>query len=326
MSDEKQPDAPKRRLNITLDSFTLFATPRVRTNKKQLRLVFGCSNGYPNVNMDTDEDGEPTLENGFLRLSSRLNGTNFYVFLNAIERAVTQPPGWKYGIECYHTYKNGIQHETKQHVNDLVVGVDNQGLVYVTILEPARTSVKFVFGPTEWHNFKDTDGTSVTQKEANEICAIECARGLRSAMGAVISNDSMDYQNTRAGIPSPSIKPIAGGYQANNNGNGGGGFQKKPWDNGGQGGFQKKPWENRQGGNNQGGYQKKPWENKQGGGYQNNGGQGGYQKKPWENRQGGGNGNGGGFQKKPWDGQNNNSQQRPPENKSPQNDFEDIDL
>ena len=51
----------------------------------------------------------------------------------------------------------------------MVVGVDNQGLVYVTILDPSRTSVKFVFGPTEWHNFKDTDGTSVTQKEANEI-------------------------------------------------------------------------------------------------------------------------------------------------------------
>lgn len=97
----------KRRLNITLSSFTMFATPRTRKDRKQIRLTYGCTNGYPNVNIETDEEGEPTLENGFLRLSSRLNGVNFFAFLNLIESALQESPGWSRGIECYHTYKDG---------------------------------------------------------------------------------------------------------------------------------------------------------------------------------------------------------------------------
>ena len=304
MSEEKAPENVKRNLNITLSSFTMFATPRVRVDKKHLRLMFGCTNGYPNINMETDEEGEPLKENGFLKLSARLNGTNFIAAMGLIKAAVTKEPGWKHAIECYHTWKNGVFSEKPVHVCDLVIGVDNQGLVYITILQSGRTSSKFVFGPTEWHNYKDSDGNNLTQKAINHICATETANGLIPAITAAIALDAVDFQNTRTGMVASTRndkdgdqKPAEGnGY----NQGGQGGYQKKPWDNkgggGGGGGYQKKPWENRNGGG--GGFQKKPWD----------GGGGGYQKKPWD---GGNGGQGGGYQKKPWDnggqgGQQNN--------------------
>ena len=94
-------------------------------------------------------------------------------------------------------------------------------------------------------------------------------------MSTAIAMDCMDNLVSNAGLPSPSKKPENGSYS------GGGGFQKKPWNNNGdgqnnQGGFQKKPWNNN-GGNQNGGYQKSYGNN------QNN--QGGFQKKPWENKQ-----------------------------------------
>lgn len=305
MADNNQPTTEaKRKLNITLSSYTLFATPRTRKDRKQLRITFGCSNGYPNVNMETDEDGEPTLQNGFLRLSSRLNGINWNAFLNLIKQAVTEEPGWKRGVECFHTFKDGVQHEEKQKINDLTVGVDNQGLVFITIIQPGRTGSKFVFGPSDWHNYRDGEGNNLSQKEINHMCAIAAADGLREAMGAAIAIDSMDLQTANAGLPSPSKKPEDGqgggnNYQRNfsNNGQGGnnqGGYQKKPWQgnngNNQNGGYQKKPWQGNNGGNNGGGYQKKPWQGNNGGGgnnyqrnnYNNQGG--GYQKK-WDNNQ-----------------------------------------
>lgn len=314
MSDtENKPaadDKPRRRLNMTLDSYTLFAKPRNRKDRKQLRLTFGCSNGYPNVNVETDEEGEPTLENGFLRVSSRMAAVNFNTMCALIELATKQEPGWKQAIECYHTWKDGRQYEEAQHINDLIVGVDNQGMVFISISQAGRTTTKFVFGPTEWHNYKKENGDQWGQKELNHFCASEHASGLKLAMNALIAADCMDNATQKAGLPSPSIKPSGdsggGNYQKkewNNNGGGNGGYQKKPWQgnqNQNGGGYQKKPWQGNNGGGggnyqNGGGYQKKPWQG-------NNGGGGGYQKKPWDN----GGGNNGGYQKKPWDNNRDN--------------------
>ena len=272
MTDQATSETPaKRRLNVTLDSFSMFVEPRTRKNRKQLRLSYSCTNGYPNVNLDTDEEDEPDRNNGYLRLSSRLNSTNFGVFMSYIEQATKESAGWRRKIECFHTYKDGKQHESPVHVNDLIVGVDNQGLVYVSILQAGRTSSKFVFGPSEWHNYKDGEGNVISQKEQNTICASETARCLRIAMMAAVAQDAMDSQTSRAGLPSPSTKPVGedGGYQKKQwSGNsGGGGYQ------GGGGGYQKKPWTPNNGGGGGGGYQKKPWT-------PNNGGGGGGYNRP----------------------------------------------
>lgn len=311
MSDaENKPagdDKPRRRLNMTLDSYTMFATPRTRKDRKQLRLTFGCSNGYPNVNVETDEEGEGTQENGWLRVSSRMAAVNFNTMCALIELATKQEPGWKQAIECYHTWKDGRQHDEKQHINDLVVGVDNQGMVFISILQPGRTTTKFVFGPTDWHNYKKEDGSQWGAKELNHFCAKEHASGLKQAMNALIAADCMDNATQKAGLPSPSMKPTGGDFTKKPwDNNGGGNYQKKEWNNNGnQGGYQKKPW---QGNNNNGGYQKKPWQGNNGGngGGYNGGGQGGFQKKPWQDRNGNGgnnyqNGGGGGYKK--WDNQ-----------------------
>ncbi len=97
-------------------------------------------------------------------------------------------------------------------------------------------------------------------------------------------------------------------------GQGGGSFERKPWQDrsqGGGGGYERKPWQDRsqQGGGGQGGgggYERKPWQDRsqQGGGSQGTGGGGGYERKPWQDRSqqgGGGQGTGGGnYERKPW--------------------------
>ena len=291
----------KRRLNINLDAATMFATPRDRKDRKQLRLTFGCSNGYPNVNVETDEDAEPNKNNGWLRVSSRLNAFNFYAFLDLIEEAASQPADWKDAIECWHTWKDGVQHETAQHINDLVVGVDKQDLIYISIVQAGRKTSKFVFGPTEWHNYKDGNGNPLTQKDMNRRLAKAAVASLRATMGSAMAIDHMDNQVTRAGLPTPSLKPGDGNFQKQWTPNGGG-------QGGGGGGFQKKPWQQNGGGGGQGNFQKKPWQQngggQGGGGGYNNGG--GFQKKPWQ-QNGGGQGGGGNFQQKTWQ-QNGNNQ------------------
>lgn len=275
-----QESQQKRRLNMVLDSFTMFATPRVRTSKKTLRLYWGVTNGFPNVNVEVDEEAEPTLENGFLRVSSRLNSTNFYGYLILLEKALTQESGWKQGIECYHTYKDGVRHDNPIHVNDLIVGVDNQGLVYTTILQNGRTTVKFVFGPTEWHNYKKEDGSSWSQKDINHLCVKATVDGLRSVMGALTAIDAYDNQLTKASMPSPSTK-AEGAQQGfnkpqnpgNNQGGGNSNYNRNNYRSGGGGGYNKGGYnKGSYNNNNRGGYNKSNY-NK--GNYNNNNNQGG---------------------------------------------------
>ena len=266
--------APTGRLskNITLSQFSMYA-PSVKNPDKHLRLNIGISGtGFPFMNVDVDENiQERTKENNFGKLTARLGGTVFFTLLNLLKIAKTKEPGWKMGLQNFHNYVNGQKVDKPQHVNDVLVGVDGDGCVWMTIVENGRESVRFFFGPSDWHNWKKGDGEMATRKEMNHWSLEGYVAGVTAAMSAIMGLHAV---NGTGEEKFGSGAPSAGG----NNG----GWQKKPYQGGGN-----NNWKDRQGG---GGWQKKPWQGGQGG---NGGGQGGWQKKPWQN--GNNNGNGGGW-------------------------------
>ena len=266
--------APAGRLskNITLSQFSMYA-PSVKNPDKQLRLNIGISGtGFPFMNVDADENiQERTKENNFGKLTARLGGTVFYTLLNMLKFAKTKEAGWKMGLQNFHNYVNGQKVDKPQHTNDVLVGVDNDGCVWMTIVENGRESVRFFFGPSDWHNWKKGDGEMATRKEMNHWSLEGYVSGVTAAMSAIMGLHAV---NGTGEEKFGSGAPSAGGNS--------GGWQKKPYQGGGN-----NNWKDRQGG---GGWQKKPWQGGQGG---NGGGQGGWQKKPWQN--GNNNGNGGGW-------------------------------
>ncbi|MFN4254235.1 MAG: pseudouridine synthase, partial [Saprospiraceae bacterium] len=115
---------------------------------------------------------------------------------------------------------------------------------------------------------------------------------------------------------------------------GGGGYERKPWQDRSQdsgGGYERRPYQDRnQGG---GGYERKPWQDRSqdsGGGYERrpyqdrNQGGGGYERKPWQDRSqdsGGGyerrpyrdrNHGGGGYERRPYQDRNHGGYDRRP--------------
>ena len=266
--------APTGRLskNITLSQFSMYA-PSVKNPDKQLRLNIGVSaTGFPFMNVDADENiQERTKENNFGKLTARLGGTVFYTMLQMLKLAKTKEPGWKMGLQNFHNYINGQKVDKPQHVNDVLIGTDNDGCVWMTIVENGRESVRFFFGPSDWHNWKKGDGEVATRKEMNHWSVEGYVNGVTAAMSAIMGLHAV---NGTGEEKFGSGAPSAGGNS--------GGWQKKPYQGGGN-----NNWKDRQGG---GGWQKKPWQGGQGG---NGGDQGGWQKKPWQN--GNNNGNGGGW-------------------------------
>lgn len=271
--------APGGRLskNITLSQFSMYA-PSVKNPDKQLRLNIGISGtGFPFMNVDADENiQERTKENNFGKLTARLGGTVFFTLLNLLKIAKTKEPGWKMGLQNFHNYVNGQKVDKPQHINDVLVGVDGEGCVWMTIVENGRESVRFFFGPSDWHNWKKGDGEMATRKEMNHWSLDGYVAGVTAAMSSIIGLHAVNGTGEeKFGSGAPSAGGNSGWKSNGGNNN----------------------WKDRQGGggwkggnNNGGGWQKKPWQGGQGG---NGGGQGGWQKKPWQN--GNNNGNGGGW-------------------------------
>ena len=276
--------APTGRLskNITLSQFSMYA-PSVKNPDKQLRLNIGISGtGFPFMNVDADENiQERTKENNFGKLTARLGGTVFFTLLNLLKVAKTKESGWKMGLQNFHNYVSGQKVDKPQHINDVLVGVDGEGCVWMTIVENGRESVRFFFGPSDWHNWKKGDGEMATRKEMNHWSLEGYVAGVTAAMSSIIGLHAVNGTGEeKFGSGAPSAAGNGGGWNkgGNNNwkdrqGNGGGGW--KGGNNNG-GGWQKKPWQNNGQGAGGGG-----WKNN------NNGGGGG-----WQNRNGGGN-NGG---------------------------------
>lgn len=254
--------------NITLSQFTLY-TPSPRNPEKNLRLNVGISGtGYPFMNTDADESfPELTKENNFGKLNARLGGSVFFTLLNILKMAKEQEPNWKIGLQNYHSWVNGKRLDKVQHVNDVMVGVDGEGCVWMTIVENGRESVRFFFGPSDYHSWKKSDGQIASRKEMNHWSVDGYVFGVGMAMSAIMGHHAV------AGTGEEKFANGApGGMRGQSGGGGGGGG----WQKGGGGGGWK--------GNNGGG----------GGGWKGNGGGGGG---GWKGNNGGG---GGG-----WKGNNN---------------------
>lgn len=215
-----------RKKNILLSPFTLYAKS-TKDPDKVLRMSFGVSGtGFPFINVDPDENiEEKTPQNNFGKLTARIGGYTFYALMNLLKVAKNKEPGWKMGLQNYHTYVDGKHLEVPQHVNDVLVGVDTEGCVWISIVENGRSSVRFFFGPTDWHNWKNSNGENATKKEMNHYAVDGFVTGLSYAIAAVMgfsagvgnNLDEKHPENKEAEQAGGGKSPYSKPYNSNNN-------------------------------------------------------------------------------------------------------------
>lgn len=187
------------------------------------------------------------------------------------------------------------------------VGRNERGVITLSVgAGPDKFKADFDLVPDGFHQFMKLDKTPFTEEEASVMMVKNIVGTWKPIMAVLASFNKDDKGNPVMGTVASTAASGGGNsnWSGNRSGNqGGGGYQKKQWDNqgGGGGGYQKKQWNNNKGG---GGYNRDGGGgggNYNRGGYQNDGG--GYQKKPWNNNQGGG-----GYQKKSWNNQGGGNQ------------------
>ena len=261
------------RLTAYLNRLSLSA-PTPGVEGQTARLYWAVFDGNPRIIIRTNDPNDE--QNSFGKITAPIDGIICQTVADMIVLALTKEPNWKMKIENKSTYSGNQRFDTPQPINDIIVGNDSEGCVYLSVVEKERPHVRFFFAPTQWHNFYHGDGNPMSRKEISQLYAKAYSAMLPNIIAGIIAFDATkrmtDSENGKDDNGDAQTQKSSGGYQKsnwqNNRNNSGGGYQNNNWNN------------NRQGG---GGYQKGNWQGNKGNWNNNN--RGGYQQ-----RQGGGGG------------------------------------
>lgn len=271
-------DANKRRRAVNVSRLSLHA-PAPTAEGKTADLNWSVFEGNPRLVVYTSDPQEKeNKEKSFGRIQVALDPPDVGLLMVYLKKVLANDtPNFKLGLKNLNSYnyKTNERYEgDPQHINDIVVGRDADGVIFIAAVEPDRPSIRFYFGPTKFHRPVKGDGSEFTKKELSEFYAESWIIMVPEVIAALVAADAIDRSNNPEEQAKWSGAPKR---EWNNNRQGGGGGN---WNRGGGGGY------NRGGGGG--------WNGNRGGGGGNwNRGGGGGGGGNW-NRGGGGGNYGGG--------------------------------
>lgn len=224
-------------------------------------LVWNVQNNYPRVSVFTHDIKDEGPETAGGRITANLDFPVFYSLCEMFRKLASSPKsaweenGISYRIDNDNfTYENNVRSEKPTKVNELWVGRDKEGSIWISVLANNRPKIRFHLAPSNWHHFHHGNGTPLTKSENSEIFAKGYARMLETIAGVTGVTNYAPYEKP---TNAPGSTPAAQQPQGQNQGSGNG-------------------WQQRSGGGG--------WQGKSGGGWQGKGGGGGA----WQGKSGGG--------------------------------------
>lgn len=161
-----RPQIPKN----AMDNSKLGLRAPNRINK-MASLSWRMLNNNPRITVYTN-DPDDTVDYG--KISSHLDLPTFYMFLELVQQAIDTPLGEKYWNKLEnkkYTFPGGKRSEHPEVTDSLVVGKDEDGLIWICVDAPRRPKIKFPFMQPDFHALVHRDGSPFTQAEASKIAA-----------------------------------------------------------------------------------------------------------------------------------------------------------
>lgn len=158
--------------------------------------------------------------NDYGRLQANVPLDKFYMFLEMLRHAAMtdQPFRWAYEHKDRKFIGPGKMTDGPVTIYRLVVGREENGVVFWSLVLEKRPNIKFSFLPDTKSIFKDADGNEMPQGIASKFLTL----------GKVKAVEDLMSQEIRAQYKHPEPKPQNGGGGGggyNRGGGGGGGYQ-----------------------------------------------------------------------------------------------------
>ena len=211
------------------------------------RLYWAIFDGNPRIVVRTQDPNDK--DNNYGTIVAPMDPIIMSVLSDIIRQAADAEPGWRQKITNKSTWHNGQKLQEPTRINDIIVGKDSEGCVYIALHEDNRPNLRFLFGPSSFHYLIKNDGSPLSKAELSVLFAKGYANMVMQAVGTIIGYSSYaGVYKEHEGEKNTSYRPSNNGGNYSNGGNRGNWGNKGNWNNRGNG-----QWNNRgNGGGNRG--------------------------------------------------------------------------
>lgn len=211
------------------------------------RLYWAIFDGNPRIVVRTQDPNDK--DNNYGTIVAPMDPIIMSVLSDIIRQAADAEPGWRQKITNKSTWHNGQKLQEPTRINDIIVGKDSEGCVYIALHEDNRPNLRFLFGPSSFHYLIKNDGSPLSKAELSVLFAKGYANMVMQAVGTIIGYSSYaGVYKEHEGEKNTSYRPSNNGNNYSNGGNRGNWGNKGNWNNRGNG-----QWNNRgNGGGNRG--------------------------------------------------------------------------
>lgn len=168
--DENETQAQK---GENYNRFSLY-TPTPNLPGKRANLVFGSFNGQPRITVFTGHPDDKAP------ITAPMGVKELYLLSNRLQAVAMGERGLKFNIGCLRgEWKDDKPTGEKRHMADVIVGKDEEGMVWILLKAEGRAEIKFTFGLSEYHTYRSSDGKH-TPDVLSEYSAYGTALGLKA--------------------------------------------------------------------------------------------------------------------------------------------------
>lgn len=146
--------------------YTIFDFEKLSMMSSQGRakLRFGIFRNNPRITVYTNEESDKS--NNFGMITASMDPLVFGDLMQSLDDLIDSPNGTKFRIENFTlSERNEAGKRTTVHQNDIIIGKDETGVYWISVIAEGRPKFKFEFGNFPFHKFYKTDGTEMSKAE-----------------------------------------------------------------------------------------------------------------------------------------------------------------
>jgi hypothetical protein len=147
---------------------------------KMASLNWGLYSNNPRITVYTN-DPDDTRDNG--KITAALDAPVFFAFLELLSNAIKSKTEYRAKIDNKNfIFPGGKRSETPVLVSSLIVGRDEEGVVFISVVANNRPIIKFPFVNPDFHHFFHTSGDPYSKAEVSTLMAMAYLKMMTTMM------------------------------------------------------------------------------------------------------------------------------------------------
>lgn len=182
------PNKPHFRGPMEHEKLSLYVPP-AKPGQRMPKLSWSVNFGHPRITVYTNDPSIEDKEHNFGRIQARLDIPTFQSFLELLDSCTLSlgqakdPEAHgpvKYVVKNMRPWVDSKRVENPEVINEIFVGRDKEGTVWMSVIEENKPKIKFEFKLSDWHGLYNGQGEPFTTAQMSSIVARSYVRMLRA--------------------------------------------------------------------------------------------------------------------------------------------------